>query len=184
MASAPPVTVLVPPVPAAPFSDAAELKTFMQEAVYNRDLQVSFASLIKFWGMASMEEVTAVPTACNSGKLGTFQTAWIGLFTFVDFSKQWVNVDDVFIGDDGYAVLFWGRWHGACNGSFTFADGTKVDLAGKTFANLRYAYKLTFGRTTNKVEKFEGLFDASEFGRLLGSPEYARTAGQQSIYPA
>ena len=171
-------------VPVAPFTDVVALKRFLQENVYSSDLQVAFGSYLHFWGAASFDEVGKVPATCNSGALSSFKAAWTDLYAYVDMTKQSADVDDVFVGDDGYTVLVRTRWHGVCNGAYTFQDGTTVDLAGKTFANWRSSYKLTFGRASKKVEKFDGLADLREWGRVLGSPEFSRNVAVQSIYPA
>ena len=49
-----------------------------------------------------------------------------------------------------------------------------------------FAIFLTFDETTtpSRVIAFEGLYDVSEMGRLMGSPEYAQATAAASIYPA
>ena len=48
-----------------------------------------------------------------------------------------------------------------------------MDLAGREWKDLRYAYVLTFNKQSKKVEKFEAVVDLSEWGRLMGSTTLA-----------
>lgn len=170
--------------PTVPFTDAATLRDFLATEFYNRDSARSFAAIFAFWGVSSMEELLAVPARVNSGSISTFANAWFALFPFVDMNDQYVVVDDVFIGNDGYSLIFWGRWNGRCNADLTLPDGETIALAGKSFGNVRYAYKLSFDRETKKAALFEGIFDLGEWGRLMDSPEYAAASAAQSFYPA
>lgn len=170
--------------PSAPFEDVDVLKQFLRTKMYSRDSSVAFAAAFDFFKVASMDELMALPAKTNSGSLTVMGASWWGLFPFVDMANQHAEVDDVFVGDDGYTVLFWGRWTGTCNGDWQTPNGEAIDLRGKSFENLRYAYKLTFSRETRKAILFEGLFDLAEFGRLMGSTEYATAAADRSLYPA
>jgi hypothetical protein len=80
-------------------------------------------------------------------------------------------------------MLFWGRWSGECVGPMTMPSGQTIDLTGESYRDLRYAYRLSFSRGTNKTILFEGLFDVGEWGRLMGSPEFASVAGRTAMYP-
>jgi hypothetical protein len=170
--------------PTAPFTDVATLEEFFRTRLYGPDVSVQFASAFAFYGVGSMEELMAMPACMNSGSLSSFGVAWFGIFPFVDMNTQSVQVDDVLVGDQGYAVLFRGRWSGRCNAAFKLPSGESIDLAGKSFAGLRYAYKLSFSRETKKAILFEGLFDVAEWGRLMGSKEFALAAARYSLYPA
>lgn len=90
----------------------------------------------------------------------------------------------VCVGDDGYSVIFWGRWSGHCkpDGSSSFRDGSVISLAGNEFKDLRYAYKLTFDKESKAVTLFEGLYDTAELGRLMGSPAHALAVAINPLY--
>lgn len=171
-------------IPSAPFTEIGPLKEFLQTKFYGTDPEVMFPSIFAFYKVASMEELMAIPGRANSGSLSTMGACWFALFPFVDMNHQHVDVDDVFVGNDGYTILFWGRWSGACGGTYTLPNGESIDMAGKSFKNLRYAYRLTFSRETGKPILFEGLFDVAEWGRLMGSPELALAGSAASLYPA
>lgn len=126
----------------------------------------------------------AIPARTNSGALSTMAAAWFAIFPFVDMNDQTVEVDPIFLGDDGYTMLFWGRWAGTCNAAFDLPNGESIDLAGRSFEGLRYAYRLSFSRETKKVVCFEGLFDLADWGRLLDSPELSVAAARSSLYLA
>jgi hypothetical protein len=166
-----------------PFTDALELRTYLAENHYSRDPNEAGAHMMAFYGASSLDELMSVPARTNSGAEGTLATCWFGLFPFVDLAQQWVEVDDIGITNDGYTMLFWGRWNGECVGPVTMPNGQTIDLTGKSYRNLRYAYRLSFSRETNKAVLFEGLFDVGEWGRLMGSPEFASVAGQTAMYP-
>ena len=84
---------------------------------------------------------------------------------------QYVIVDDVLIGDEGFSVFIYARYCGGQNsglkGKVKFTDGSEVEVAGKSFTNLRDGYHLQFDRQTKKVVKFSGMMDFSELGRLM-----------------
>ena len=166
-----------------PFSDAANLRRYLAEKHYSRDPSEAVAHMVAFYGVSSFEELMAVPARTNSGALGTLATCWFGLFPFVGPADQWVEVDDIGITNDGYTMLFWGRWSGECSGPTTLPDGESIDLTGKSYRDLRYAYRLSFSPDTKKAVLFEGLFDVGEWGRLMDSPEFARAVGESSLYP-
>jgi hypothetical protein len=50
----------------------------------------------------------------------------------------------------------------------TMPSGQTIDLTGKSYRDLRYAYRLSFSRGTNKAILFEGLFDVGEWGTPHG----------------
>lgn len=170
--------------PTAPFTDVQRLTEFLKTKVYGPDLNQAFASAMALYGAGSMDELMALPARTNSGALSTLAAAWFALFPFVDMSNQSVQVDEVFVGNDGYTMMFWGRWTGVCRGSFVTPGGESIDLDGKTFAGVRYAYRLTFSPTTKKAILFEGLVDPAEWGRMMGSPELALASAKTSLYPA
>ena len=170
--------------PTAPFTDVAELTQYFRTKLYSRDHGERVASFLEFYGVASGAELMAIPAQTNSGARSTFGKAWFAIFPFVDAVEQSVDVDSVFVGDEGYTIMFWGRWNGRCNASFTLPDGEVVELAGKSFEGVRYAYKLTFSRETKKVILFEGLWDVADWGRMMGSPAFAIGSARCSLYPA
>lgn len=166
-----------------PFTDAGRLKTYLAEKVYSRNPEEAFAHTFAFYGVSDMDELMALPARTNSGELETMGSCWFGLFPFVDMASQWVEVDEAAIGRDGYSLLFWGRWNGECVGSATLPSGETIDLAGKSFRDLRYAYQLAFSPESKKANLFEGLFDIAEWGRLMDSPAFAVASAQTAIYP-
>jgi hypothetical protein len=170
--------------PSAPFNDVAQLKQYVTNQMYSRDPQVSFPAAFSLFKVASMEELMALPARTNSGSLTVMGASWWALFPFVDMATAYVEVDDVLVSNDGYSVVMWGRWNGVCTAAYELPNGESIDLAGKSFKDLRYAYRLTFNRETKKAELFEGLFDLAEFGRLMGSPAYAAASSGASLYPA
>lgn len=170
------------PRPSVPFTDVGQLKTYLSEKVYSRNSEEAFAHAIAFYGVSSMDEMMAIPARTNSGELGTMGSCWFGMFPFVDMATQWVETDDVGLCEGGYALLFWGRWNGECVGPATLPNGVTIDLTGKSFRNLRYAYRLTFSPDTKKAILFEGLFDIAEWGRLMDSPAYATASAHAPVY--
>ena len=86
------------------------------------------------------------------------------------------------LSSDGLRVIFWNRWDGVCAGTLDLPDGSKIQLASKTFTNSHYAFRLTFDPTTKKVVHFEGLLDFAEWSRLAGAPTLALVAGAMDLY--
>ncbi len=168
----------------APFTDLRALKRYVTTKVYSSDPNEAFEHLFAFYGATSIEELLAIPARTNSGELGTIGACWIALFPFVDMATQRVETDDVLVSDDGYTMVFWGRWNGDCISPATMPSGESIDLTGKSFRNLRYAYRLTFSPKTKKAILFEALVDVAEWGRLMDSPEYAVASASAPIYPA
>jgi len=172
-------------VPRPPFQDDAALKAWLQSDLYGIPPEKAGPVVNAFFGVASDAEQLAIPARINSGKTGTMQTAWYAMYmNFFDLASQRVVVDDIFLGDDGYKVVFFGRWSGRCSGPCKFADGTAIDLTGKTFEDLRYSYILTFSRDTKRVVLLEGQVDLAEWGRKLGSREFAVASALTPLYPA
>ena len=172
------------PTITAPFTDVGALKGYVAGKVYSTDQNEAFEHLLAFYGAASVEDLLAIPARTNSGELGSLGTCWPAMFPFVDMATQRVETDDVLVSDDGYTMVFWGRWNGDCIAPATMPSGQSIDLAGKSFRNLRYAYRLTFSPETKKAILFEALVDVAEWGRLMDSPDYAAASAAAPIYPA
>ena len=62
------------------------------------------------------------------------------------------------------------------------ADGSSIDLTGKSFQEQRYCFVLTFNQE-GRVTKFEGLLDFAELGRLSGSQTFAVASAAGALYP-
>ena len=170
---------------APPFTDGVALTSYLVERIYGPGPHDDrLGHWFEFYGVANMDELMAIPARLNSGELGTYFSCWFALFPFVDLTTTTVEVDEVAIGGDGYSFIFWGRWNGECAGSAVMPDGSSIDLTGTSFEGLRYSYRLSFDRLTKRAILFEGLFDVSEWGRLMGSSEFAVAAATRPIYPS
>jgi hypothetical protein len=82
-------------------------------------------------------------------------------------------------------IIIWARWNGTFKEGaiWTMRDGTKIDLSGKKFADLAYAYRLTFDKTTKKVTEFHGLVDFGDLARLADAPALAGALVASPFYP-
>ena len=170
-------------VPAPPFHDVVALQQAMQ-AIYDSapDPPTQLDLWVKFYGFSSLEEWMAMPCSSRTGVVGTMKSEWFDLFPFVDLSTSKVEFDDLFVTPDGYKIGFFGRWTASCNGPCKLIDGTIIDLAGKSFQGLRYAYTIAFSPETKKAVRFDGVFDMAEWGRLMGSKEYSLAAANGLFY--